>query len=177
VHRLHRLLTELIPGGAGKDLSATKAKRLLATVRLRSLVGKTTRRMVVEEVADLVAADAKLKALTKELATAVQERGSHLMKLPGIGPAGAARIPADAGDIERFPDLKHFASWTGTAPLDASSGSRSGTGSVGVGCHHGALDVHAPTDVGVGAGGDIRAPETGLDRSVQMRRESRRDAV
>jgi len=116
VHRLHRLLTELIPGGAGKDLSATKAKRLLATVRLRSLVGKTTRRMVVEEVADLVAADAKLKALTKELATAVQERGSHLMKLPGIGPAGAARILADAGDIERFPDLKHFASWTGTAP-------------------------------------------------------------
>ncbi len=122
VNRLHRLLTELIAGGAGKDLTATKAKRLLATVRPRSVVGKTTRRMAIEEVADLVATDAKLKTLTKELAAAVQERGSHLMDLRGIGPAGAARILADVGDVARFPDRNHFASWTGTAPLDASSG-------------------------------------------------------
>ncbi len=27
-----------------------------------------------------------------------------------------------AGDITRFPDRNHFASWTGTAPIDASSG-------------------------------------------------------
>ena len=122
VNRLHRLLTELIPGGAGKDLTATKAKRLLATVKPRSLVGKTTRRMAVEEVADLVATDAKLKTLTKELAAAVTARGSHLMDLRGIGPAGAARILADVGDVARFPDRNHFASWTGTAPIDASSG-------------------------------------------------------
>src|SRR3954453_18957237 len=122
VNRLHRLLTELVAGGAGKDLTATKARRLLATVRPRSVVGKTTRRMAVEEVADLVATDARLKALTKELATAVEARGSHLMDLRGIGPAGAARILADVGDVARFPDRNHFASWTGTAPLDASSG-------------------------------------------------------
>src|SRR3954449_3799437 len=122
VTRLHRLLTELIPGGAGKDLTATKAKKLLATVKPRSLVGKTTRRMAVEEVADLAAADVKLKMLEKELKAAVLARDSHLMDLPGIGPAGAARVLADVGDIARFPDRNHFASWTGTAPLDASSG-------------------------------------------------------
>ena len=122
VNRLHRLLTELIPGGAGKDLTATKAKQLIATVKPRSLVGKTTRRMAVEELADLVATDARLKTLTKELKTSVQARGSHLMDLHGIGPAGAARILADVGDVARFPDRNHFASWTGTAPLDASSG-------------------------------------------------------
>ena len=122
VNRLHRLLAELIAGGAGKDLTATKAKRMLARVKPRSLVGKTTRRMAVEEVADLVATDAKLKALTKELAAAVRARGSRLMELPGIGPAGAARILADVGDVAWFPDRNHFASWTGTAPLDASSG-------------------------------------------------------
>ena len=49
VNRLHRLLTELIPGGAKKDLTATRAKQMLATVKPRSLVGKTTRRMAVEE--------------------------------------------------------------------------------------------------------------------------------
>jgi hypothetical protein len=44
------------------------------------------------------------------------------MDIHGIGPAGAARILADAGDIARFPDRNHCASWTGTAPIDASSG-------------------------------------------------------
>jgi transposase len=122
VNRLHRLFAELIPGGAPRDLSATKAKALLAGVRPRTLVGKTTRRMAVEELADLVRVDAKLKALNRELKAAVLARGSHLMDLHGIGPAGAARILADVGDIARFPDRDHFASWTGTAPLDASSG-------------------------------------------------------
>jgi transposase len=122
VNRLQRLLTELIPGGAKRDLSALQAKQLLATVKPRTLTGKTIRRMAAEEVADLVAVDAKLKALKRELAAAVQERGSHLMDLFGIGPAGAARILSDVGDVARFPDRNHFASWTGTAPLDASSG-------------------------------------------------------
>jgi transposase len=122
VNRLQRLLTELVPGGAKRDLSALQAKRLLATVRPRTLVGKTIRRMAAEEIADLVAVDAKLKALKKELRAAVAARGSHLMDLFGIGPAGAARILCDVGDVARFPDRNHFASWTGTAPLDASSG-------------------------------------------------------
>jgi transposase len=122
VNRLQRLLTELIPGGAKRDLSALQAKRLLATVKPRTLVGKTMRRMAVEEIADLVAVDTKLKAINKELRTAVNARGSQLMDLYGVGPAGAARILADVGDVARFPDRNHFASWTGTAPLDASSG-------------------------------------------------------
>jgi transposase len=65
-----------------------------------------------------------LKALKAELKQAVLASGSRLMDLPGIGPAGAARILADVGDVRRFPDRNHFASWTGTAPLDASSGAQ-----------------------------------------------------
>ncbi len=123
VNRLHRLLTELIPGGANeRDLSALQANRLVATVRPRSVVGKTIRRMAAEEITDLVAVDAKLKAIKKELKAAVVARGSHLMDLFGVGPAVAARVLADVGDVARFPDRNHFASWTGTAPLDASSG-------------------------------------------------------
>ena len=123
VNRLHRLLTELIPGGANKrDLSALQARRLLATVKPRTLLRKTIRRMAAEEIADLVAVDAKLKAIKKELKAAVLARGSHLMDLFGVGPALTARVLADVGDVARFPDRNHFASWTGTAPLDASSG-------------------------------------------------------
>ena len=47
------------------------------------------------------------------------------MEVHGIGPAGAARVLADVGDIARFADRNRFASWTGTAPLDASSGEQS----------------------------------------------------
>ncbi|MEV0794893.1 IS110 family transposase [Kribbella sp. NPDC050459] len=122
VNRLQRLLTELIPGGAKRDLSALQAKRLLATMKPRTLVGKTMRRMATEEIEDLIAVDTKLKAIKNELRSAVVVRGSHLMDLHGIGPAGAARILSDVGDVARFPDRNHFASWTGTAPLDASGG-------------------------------------------------------
>ena len=44
------------------------------------------------------------------------------MHLDGIGPSGAARLLVEIGDITRFPDRGHFASWNGTAPIDASSG-------------------------------------------------------
>ena len=46
------------------------------------------------------------------------------MDLHGTGPSGAARLLADAGDIHRFASRDRFASWNGTAPLDASSGSQ-----------------------------------------------------
>ena len=64
----------------------------------------------------------EMKYLTAELKTMVQARGSTLMDLTGVGPVVAARILADVGDTARFADRNRFASWTGTAPLDASSG-------------------------------------------------------
>ncbi|GIJ28990.1 hypothetical protein Vqi01_41520 [Micromonospora qiuiae] len=44
------------------------------------------------------------------------------MDLHGIGPSGAARLLVEVGDITRFPNRAHFASWNGTAPIDASFG-------------------------------------------------------
>jgi len=119
---MHRLFLDLLPGGAPVKKSVSQYQALLATVRLRDLAGKTRRRMAAEELEDLHRLDAKLKSMKAELKTAVQATGSHLMDIHGIGPAGAARILADVGDIARFPDRNHFASWTGTAPIDASSG-------------------------------------------------------
>ena len=122
VNRLQRLLSELVPGQRKRDLSAAQAKTMLATVRPRDIAGKTRRRMAAEEIVDLVAVDAKLKKIKAELKAAVVERGSTLMDIYGVGPAGAARVLADVGDVARFADRNRFASWTGTAPLDASSG-------------------------------------------------------
>ena len=122
VNRLQRLLSELTPGQAKKDITALQAKAILASVRPRDVAGKTRRRLAAEQLTELVAVEKKIKALTKELKAMVIARGSTLMNLPGVGPVTAARILADVGDVARFADRNRFASWTGTAPLDASSG-------------------------------------------------------
>jgi transposase len=122
VNRLQRLLSELTPGKAKKDLTSVQAKRILASVRPRDAVGKTRKRLALEQLAELVAIEKKIKASTAELKPLVLARGSHLMDLTGVGPVVAARILADVGDVARFADRNRFASWTGTAPLDASSG-------------------------------------------------------
>jgi transposase len=122
VSQLHALLLELVPGGAKKDLSAAQARHLLATVRPRDVAGKTRRRLAVELVGDLERIHARKKAADKELRELVAATGTGLLDLHGIGPSGAARLLVEVGDITRFPDRNHFASWTGTAPIDASSG-------------------------------------------------------
>ena len=122
VARLHALLLELIPGGAKKDRSAAPAKTLLATVRPRDGAGKTRRRVAAELVADLERIYRLKKAADKELVELISQTGSGLLDLHGIGPSGAARLLVDVGDISRFPTRGHFASWNGTAPIDASSG-------------------------------------------------------
>jgi transposase len=120
--QLHQLLLELIPGGAKRDLSAVQAKALLAKVRPRDVVGKTRRRVAAELIADLERIYARKKAANKELTELLRATHTGLLDLRGIGPTGAARLLVEVGDITRFPTKAHFASWNGTAPIDASSG-------------------------------------------------------
>ena len=122
ISQLHQLLLELIPGGAKKNLSAAQAKALLAKVRPRDTAGKTRRRVAAELIADLERVHARKKAANKELKELVAATGTTLMDLHGIGPSGAARLLVEVADITRFPNRDHFASWNGTAPIDASSG-------------------------------------------------------
>jgi transposase len=122
IAQLHQLLLELIPGGAKKNLSAAQAKALLATMRPRDTVGKARRRVAAELVADLERVYRRSKEADKELKELIAATGTTLMDLHGIGPSGAARLLVEVADITRFPDRGHFASWNGTAPIDASSG-------------------------------------------------------
>jgi transposase len=122
VSQLHQLLLELVPGGAKKNLSARQAKALLAKVRPRDAVGKARRRVAAELISDLERIFARKKAADKELTELVAATGTELLDLNGIGPSGAARLLVEVADITRFPSRAHFASWNGTAPIDASSG-------------------------------------------------------
>jgi hypothetical protein len=48
------------------------------------------------------------------------DRTSHSTFGAELIPGGAKTF--EVGDVTRFLDRNHFASWTGTAPIDASSG-------------------------------------------------------
>ncbi len=110
INRLHRLLAELLPGGAKKFLSAAQARALIATIKPRDLVGKTRRWLVVELIGQLDSIDNKIKAADKELQQLVIDCGFTLMGLHGIGASSAARLLADVGNIHRFRDRDRFAS-------------------------------------------------------------------
>jgi transposase len=122
VNRLHKLLAELIPGGAKKFLSATQARGLLAGVRPRDIVGKTRRALAADLIGELAILDRRTKTADKHLGELLDATGTILRDLYGIGPSSVARLLGDVGDIARFPDKGRFATWNGTAPIDASSG-------------------------------------------------------
>jgi len=122
VNRLHALLLDLVPGGAKKHLSASQARTILATVRSRDVVGRTRRQLAAELITELAVIDRKIKQANAALTELIAATGSRLQQLNGIGPSVAARLLGDIGDITRFASRNHFASWNGTAPLDASSG-------------------------------------------------------
>jgi transposase len=123
VSRVHRLLLELIPGGAKKYLTHAQAGHLLRTMSSPAdLVAQTRHRLACELVEELTVIDAKIKVAKKQLNQLLATMGTSLRDLNGIGPSGAARLIGDIGDIRRFASAAHFASWNGTAPIDASSG-------------------------------------------------------
>jgi transposase len=122
VCQLHRPLPELVPGGAKKALPAAQAKALLARVRPRDAAGKARRMVAAGLISDPGRIHQRKKAAGKELNELLKASTTTLTTLHGIGPSGAARLLAGAADVTRFPDKAHFASWNGTAPIDASSG-------------------------------------------------------
>lgn len=122
VNRLHQLLMELIAAGASKDLTVGKAKALLATVRPRDVAGRTRRQLAVDLIDDVAALDRKIKDIEKRLAEAVAATGTTLTEIVGVGPVTAAAILGEVGDVRRFASRHHFATYTGTAPTEISSG-------------------------------------------------------
>jgi hypothetical protein len=54
----------------------------------------------------------------------VTAAGTSLTEVFGVGPVIAATIIGGVRDISRFPGRDHFAAYTGTAPIEVSSGQR-----------------------------------------------------
>ncbi len=71
---------------------------------------------------DVRTLDRKIADLNERIEAEVEASGSNLTEIFGIGPILAATILGTVGDVGRFPTKAHFASYCGTAPVEASSG-------------------------------------------------------
>jgi transposase len=119
--RLHRL-AELTPGGARRELSAAMAASLLSRIRPRHQVGKVRKALAASYVEEIRRIDRQIKTVRTSIAELVEDSGTTLTDLYGVGPVVAGRILAEVGDISRFPTKDHFATYNGSAPIDVSSG-------------------------------------------------------
>ncbi|MFJ6003926.1 IS110 family transposase [Arthrobacter sp. NPDC092385] len=122
LNRLHRLLRELLPGGVEPGLSAEKAAAALRAIRPATATDAVRGELTKELLADLRRIDASMKSNEAQTRTVLDASNTTLQEIPGIGVVLAAKLLGHVGDITRFPSASHFASYTGTAPLEASSG-------------------------------------------------------
>ena len=107
VKGLHRLLMELVPAGAPKDLTAAKAKTLLVKVRPRDVAGRTRRQLAVDLIDEGSCLDYKIIDIDNRSAQAVAATGTTLW-IVGIGQVSAALILAETGDVRRFASQHHY---------------------------------------------------------------------
>ena len=124
LNRLHGLLRDLVPGGVARALSADRAACILrGLLRPRGGASARLRRRLASEVLrDVRTLDRKIAGLNGRIEAEVEASGTTLTEIFGIGPIPAARIIGTVGDVARFPTKAHFASYCGTAPVEASSG-------------------------------------------------------
>ena len=122
--RLHAVLRELIAGGAPRRLSAHRAAKLLRSARVESAVASERKRVAADLLADVRRLDRDLAAIKRRIGDTVDASGTTVVELYGVGPVVAALILGHVGDPARFPTPERFASYNGTAPIEASSGPR-----------------------------------------------------
>jgi transposase len=121
-NRLHGLLRDLVPGGVPGTLSARRAAHILRGIRPQGSSSRVRRRLASEILRDIRTLDRKIANLNEGIEAEVEASGTTLTEIFGIGPILAAKIMGTVGTVVRFPTKAHFASYSGTAPVEASSG-------------------------------------------------------
>jgi transposase len=122
VCRLHAVLCDLVPRGFARRISAIQAIAVLDTVTAHGAVAEAKLELARELVADLQHIDDQRVEVKRRLAKAVAETSTTVTEVYGVGPIIAAAVLGYAGHIHRFASRDHFASYNGTAPIEASSG-------------------------------------------------------
>jgi transposase len=122
LNRLHGLLRDLVAGGVPGTLSTHRAVRIVRSIRPQGPSACVRRRLASEILRDIRTLDRKIADLNEQIEEEVEASGTTLTEIFGIGPILAAKIIGTVGSVARFPTKAHFASYSGTAPVEASSG-------------------------------------------------------
>lgn len=122
INRLHVVLTHLVPGGARHGLTAAHAAEFIRGLRPRDPAAKTMRALAVDLISEVRQLDRRISKSTRDIDAAVKASGTTLPELHGVGALIAGKILGRVGDINRFRSAAAFASYTGTAPIEVSSG-------------------------------------------------------
>lgn len=112
----------MVPAGAGRELSADQAAELLRSVRHRDVAAKTLRTLAMDRISEVRQLDRGIKKAVNDIEAAVRASGTTLTQLHGVGALTAGKILGRVGNITRFRSAAAFASYTGTAPIEVSSG-------------------------------------------------------
>jgi transposase len=122
--RLHALLVELVPGGISKEITASRAARLLESITPTNSVEATRYELALEHLDDLRRLDEQTRALHQRMADAVKASQTTVSELFGFGPVNSAIAIGYTRDVRRFASRDRFAAYNGTAPIEVSSGGR-----------------------------------------------------
>ena len=120
--RFHDRITELTAGGANKALSPTAAAKALRSIRTDNPADAARRQAAKDLLAEWRWLTRRINEAQRRVDQAVAIHGTTLTDIVGIGTTSAAAIIAIVDRPDRFPSRGHFASYNGTAPVDASSG-------------------------------------------------------
>jgi transposase len=123
--RLHALLLEMVPGGAGfRITTVTRINTVIDEFEPLDAMGRQRQDIARELAGDIDRYNQLLDASKHRIQSALAASGTSLTTISGIGPITAAMIIGETGNIDRFASKHHFASYNATAPVEASSGSR-----------------------------------------------------
>jgi transposase len=112
-----------VPGRVAGTLSAHRAARILRGIRPQGDASARLRRQLASEILrDIRTLDRKIAELNERIEAKVEASGTTLTEIFGVGPILTAKIIGTVGNVARFPTRAHFASYSGTAPVEASSG-------------------------------------------------------
>lgn len=122
INRLHRHLRDLIPGGAPTSLSAEVASAALGRVRPTTPVDIERKHVARQLITEIRRIDKQLNDNRTRTRAAVDAAPTRLPEIFGISHVLAAKILGHTGPIERFATADAYANYTGTAPIEVSSG-------------------------------------------------------
>jgi transposase len=120
--RLHAVLCELVPGGFGREITATQATRSLAVITALTAADAARLELAYELLDELRTVDEQRRATKNRITRIVAASKTSITDIYGVGPIIAATVLGYVGDIARFPTRDRFAAYNGTAPIDVSSG-------------------------------------------------------